>query len=212
MDVINRPFDPECRQCGGTGYVDFYTSHLDHSVAQRCNCDTLNSDMWSGDGWMYGALTVPARFYGALLVPADVRRVVLHCGNSDRETFAAYFQNPIERDPDGQRRWRVVSAHFAVLDNGIAQQMVPVNRVAWHAQGNNTQSIGIEMRGPYTRDDWPDIVVERVVEIVRAMCLMYPIEQVCSHRSLAPYRRNDPGRNFPWVALGDRLLGLVITP
>lgn len=210
--MINRPFDPECKRCGGTGYVDYYTAHLDYELAERCDCDAIESKYFTGDTWLPNATVIPARFYGPLLVSDNVRRIVLHCGNSDGDNFGSYFQNPITRDSNWQERWRVVSAHFAVLNSGELQQFVPLNRVAWHAHGANSDSIGIEMQGPHTRNDWSRVVVNGVAELIRAVCMYYPIEQVCSHKSLAPLRRNDPGKNFPWVALGEQLLGLVITP
>lgn len=208
--MIRKPYDPECKRCGGTGYVDYYTAHLDFSTADVCDCDTVDSKYWSGDEWLKGVEVIPAKFYGALLVKERVNTVVVHCGHSESTGFGKYFQNPIERDDDGYERWRVVSAHCAVLDSGV-QQYVPLTRIAWHAQGNNLSSLGVELQGPPTRE-WPTGIIDELAGLIRTFCLYYPIEVVCSHRSLAPLRRKDPGKNFPWALLGSQLQGLVMRP
>lgn len=210
--MINRPFDPECRKCAGTGYIDYYTAHLDYEIAERCDCDTTEPRHFEGDHWLDGARVIPAKFHGPLLVPINVKQIVIHCGNTGSDDFGAYFKNPVEFDSDGKKRWRVVSAHFGVLDSGRVEQYVPINRVAWGAQGHNFNSIHIEMQGPHTRKDRPAYVVDNIAKVIRACCEVYPIETVRSHRSIAPLRRKDPGKHFPWPALGSQLLGLVVVP
>ena len=68
--------------------------------------------------------------------------IVLHCMEAEwsAETCAAYFAGKLK---GGAPK---ASAHFAV-DHDSFVQMVPADRIAWHAAGCNTPSIGIEIPG-----------------------------------------------------------------
>jgi V8-like Glu-specific endopeptidase/N-acetyl-anhydromuramyl-L-alanine amidase AmpD len=65
-----------------------------------------------------------------------IRRVVIHItdGGSKINGTIGWFQNPSAK----------VSAHYVVGQDGEVVQMVPENDVAWHANGANGDSIGIE--------------------------------------------------------------------
>jgi N-acetyl-anhydromuramyl-L-alanine amidase AmpD len=200
-----KSFDPDCPVCGGSGYVDYYTAHLDQSVGQTCDCALIHKT-WEGDRWDIGDRVVPAKFHGPSLVREKVTRFVVHCGASDNPHIERYFQHPWEGD-----RYRVVSAHFVVTDEGTVIQCVPANRVAWHARGANYDSLGAELVGPPTRNNWPGYAIVALAAVIKECIAVYPgIDTVTSHRALAPLRRTDPGPNFPWDDLEHLLSGKLL--
>lgn len=97
-----------------------------------------------------------------------------------------------------------VSAHLVVDKDGTVYQLLPFNVVGWHAgksqwngqSGVNAFSVGIENVG--VGDFWPDLQVEANREIIEALFVSYPIEDVVGHEDVAPGRKVDPGPNYPW--------------
>jgi len=100
-----------------------------------------------------------------------------------------------------------VSAHLLVGTYGEVFQMVPFNLMAWHAgrsewegeSGVNGFSIGIENVG--TGKKWPKKQIDRLLEIMEALCKVYEIEAIVGHEDVATPegRKHDPGPNFPWT-------------
>jgi len=99
-----------------------------------------------------------------------------------------------------------VSAHLVINKAGGITQLVPFNRVAWHAgksewngkQGVNSFSIGIENVG--TGDHFPDEQMEANRAVIEALFAAYQIEDVTGHEDVAlpRGRKSDPGVNFDW--------------
>lgn len=97
-----------------------------------------------------------------------------------------------------------VSAHLLIGKDGSIVQLVPFNRVAWHAGRSdyngranvNSFSIGIENVG--IGDEWPDAQVEVNRAVIETLFAAYPIEDVVGHSDVAPGRKVDPGPLYPW--------------
>jgi N-acetyl-anhydromuramyl-L-alanine amidase AmpD len=98
------------------------------------------------------------------------------------------------------------------LDDGTWQQFVQYSHKAHHARGHNDVSVGYELQGPHTRNDWPGVVITKLAEVIGYFAEYYPIDKVRSHRSVTPLRKSDPGVNFPWGDLGSLLPGMQIVP
>lgn len=65
-----------------------------------------------------------------------IRRIILHSTASNNVNGTiAWFQNPNSK----------VSAHYIIDKNGDIYQMVMDDKRAWHAKGENNDSIGIEL-------------------------------------------------------------------
>ncbi len=97
-----------------------------------------------------------------------------------------------------------VSAHLVVAKDGRVYQLVPFNRVAWHAGVSsyngrklvNNFSIGIENVG--LGDTWPEAQVEANRALIEALSAAYSIEDIVGHADVAPGRKADPGSRYPW--------------
>jgi N-acetylmuramoyl-L-alanine amidase len=117
-------------------------------------------------------------------------------------------------------RERRVSAHYVLAEDGTVYRLVPEERVAWHAGSSqwrgrsalNATSIGIEvvnLQGD--RHDYPERQVAGLIELCRGVLARHPAiepRNVVGHSDIAPRRKIDPGRRFPWSRLADAGIGL----
>lgn len=109
-----------------------------------------------------------------------------------------------------------VSAHYLVGRDGALYQLVADEHRAWHAGGGrwgtitdvNSASIGIEIDNN-GEDPFPPAQVDALVRLLDDVCkrLDIPRTQVIAHADMAPTRKRDPGRLFPWKQLADAGFG-----
>lgn len=110
-----------------------------------------------------------------------------------------------------------VSAHYLVGSDGHLYQLVADNRRAWHAGGGrwgtitdlNSASIGIEIdndgSSPFAADQ-----ISALIRLLDDLCtrLNIPRSQIIAHADLAPARKQDPSRYFPWQQLAEAGFGV----
>jgi N-acetylmuramoyl-L-alanine amidase len=113
-----------------------------------------------------------------------------------------------------------VSAHYVLAEDGTAYRLVPEECVAWHAgrshwrgrEALNATSIGIEIVNLHgDRHDYPAQQIAALIELCRAILARHPAiepRNVVGHSDIAPQRKIDPGRRFPWKTLADAGIGL----
>lgn len=103
-----------------------------------------------------------------------------------------------------------LSAHLVIGPDGKKYKCRDYNRIAWHAKGHNTNSIGIEVcvKGVFMayqpfldamKEDWITnmqygVLVGECIDIIKE----YPITEVVRHSDIDPKRKQDPGEGFPW--------------
>lgn len=104
-----------------------------------------------------------------------------------------------------------VSAHYIIDRDGTIYELVPPDRVAWHAgvstfggRANvNEFSIGIELVNRNDgRDPYPDAQIIATAELVADLMRRYNIPQsrIVSHADVAvPRGRKTDPRGFPWI-------------
>lgn len=125
-----------------------------------------------------------------------------------------------------------VSVHYLVDDqpkmkNGkpVIAQLVPEEGRAWHAGVSNWQgrtslndsSIGIEIvntgftehNGKREWYPYPEKQIEAVTLLVKDLIKRYEIEphRILGHSDIAPLRKEDPGKLFPWQRLAEQGIG-----
>ena len=101
-----------------------------------------------------------------------------------------------------------VSAHFLIRRDGELLQFVPCAKRAWHAGKSmwrgrercNDFSVGIELEGT---DEIPfeDAQYTRLLALIAALRVNYPIAEVTGHSDIAPGRKTDPGAAFDWSSV-----------
>lgn len=124
---------------------------------------------------------------------------------------------------DGAREHRV-SAHYVLAEDGAAYRLVPEERVAWHAgrshwrgrEALNATSIGIEIVNLHgDRHDYPARQISALIELCHDILARHPAivpRNVVGHSDIAPKRKIDPGRRFPWASLAASGIGLWPRP
>jgi N-acetylmuramoyl-L-alanine amidase len=110
-----------------------------------------------------------------------------------------------------------VSAHYLIGADGRIYQLVSDDRRAWHAGPGrwgtitdiNSASIGIELDND-GESPFPAAQFEALVKLLADVCQRHgiPPRQVIGHADMAPDRKIDPGKFFPWKALAERGFGL----
>ena len=110
-----------------------------------------------------------------------------------------------------------VSAHYLVGSDGKRYQLVTDDLRAWHAGPGrwgtitdvNSVSIGIELDND-GESPFPQQQIASLVQLLDDLCNRHaiPRTQVIAHSDLAPQRKRDPGKLFPWKALFDSGFGI----
>lgn len=110
-----------------------------------------------------------------------------------------------------------VSAHYIISASGKIIHLLNNNLRAWHA-GNSTWgnitdinscSIGIELDNngllPFTPQQ-----IESLLMLLKSLKKMYkiPAANFIGHADIAPLRKNDPSKYFPWKLLSENGYGL----
>ncbi|MBL8471239.1 MAG: N-acetylmuramoyl-L-alanine amidase [Rhodocyclaceae bacterium] len=141
----------------------------------------------------------------------DTRRptlVVLHHTGSDSAAHAL----GVLTDPA-----REVSAHYLIARSGKLYQLVDETRRAWHAgvswwDGSadvNSRSLGIELDNDGT-EPFSEPQIATLIELLADLKLRYliPAANFVGHADVAPRRKADPSRHFPWRRLASLGYGL----
>ena len=102
----------------------------------------------------------------------------------------------------------LVSAHFLVGRDGGLWQFVSLEHRAWHAGPSllhgrtalNRTSVGVEITGDGALYPFTPAAIETVVRLVGVLVAQFHIQApwIAGHQHVAPDRKDDPGRFFPW--------------
>lgn len=155
---------------------------------------------------------------GAIWHPSpnfDARRpnfVVIHETTNDRaEDSLNTLTDPV----------RKVSAHYLIARDGTLYQLVEESQRAWHAGVSywggqtdlNSASVGIELDNS-GEEDFPAVQIDALVALLERVTARHaiPRENILAHGDIAPGRKVDPNRRFPWRALAERGFGRWCAP
>lgn len=110
-----------------------------------------------------------------------------------------------------------VSAHYVICKDGTIHHMLNDYLRAWQAGvskwGNfsdiNSSSIGIELDNNGS-EQFPDAQITSLMKLLDTLQRHYsiPAANFIGHADVAPGRKNDPSRFFPWQKLSQRGFGL----
>jgi N-acetylmuramoyl-L-alanine amidase len=143
----------------------------------------------------------------------DVRRPVLVVVHFTEEDSVEQALHTLRNANSGGK----VSAHYLVGKDGKIYQLVPDELRAWQAGAGrwgtitdvNSASIGIEIDND-GHTPYPDAQIDSVIALLGDLCKRWriPPTQVIGHADLAPGRKPDPGKLFPWKRLHDAGFGI----
>ncbi len=112
---------------------------------------------------------------------------------------------------------RAVSAHYLIARDGKIIQLVDERHRAWHAGvsqwgGNtdiNSASIGIELDNNGA-EPFPEAEIAALLTLLHDLSVRYqiPPANYLGHADIAPRRKTDPSRYFPWQRLAEEGYGL----
>jgi N-acetylmuramoyl-L-alanine amidase len=118
-------------------------------------------------------------------------------------------------------RAREVSAHYLVGRDGTVWQLVDERRRAWHAGVSrwggspdvNSRSIGIELDNDGD-EPFPERQIAALLALLADLKSRYgiPAANFVGHADVAPGRKVDPSRYFPWHTLAVYGFGLWCEP
>lgn len=115
-----------------------------------------------------------------------------------------------------QNRQGRVSAHYLIANNGKLYQLVDDNERAWHAGAGswqgitdiNSVSIGIELDNNGS-EPFEERQILSLIRLLDDLCTRFniPRDAIIGHADLAPTRKQDPSRHFPWQRLAQAGFG-----
>lgn len=116
---------------------------------------------------------------------------------------------------------RAVSAHYLISRDGTVYQLVDERARAWHAGQSkwgsdsdiNSSSLGIELDNN-GHEPFPDPQISALLSLLSDIKQRFSIPQAnfLGHADVAPKRKTDPSRYFPWKRLADHSFGLWCEP
>ena len=137
--------------------------------------------------------------------------VIHHTSNDSIEQALRTLANPA----------RSVSAHYLIGRDGTIIQMVDERARAWHAGESkwgaatdlNSASLGIELDNN-GREPFSDAQIAALLRLLADVRERYqiPAANFLGHADVAPRRKTDPSRYFPWKTLAERGFGLWCDP
>ena len=112
-----------------------------------------------------------------------------------------------------------VSTHYLIDTQGNIIQLVPDDKVAWHAgksywrgeTGLNATSIGIELQNSTLGQTvFPEQQIDSCMRLLRYLIQKYKIQptHIVSHSDIAPTRKVDVGKTFPWQKMAEHGIGV----
>lgn len=130
---------------------------------------------------------------GGIITPIYI--IMHYDGSSNATSAIAWMSDPKSR----------VSAHLHISREGCVTQLAPLNVKCWHAgisfweglKDINRFSIGIELQNK-GQEEYPAKQIAVAVEVCKAIIARYPIQDILGHNDIAPGRKEDPGKQFPW--------------
>ena len=133
--------------------------------------------------------------------------VIHHTSDDTAEQALATLTDPL----------REVSAHYLVGRDGTIWQLVDERKRAWHAGVShwgadtdvNSDSIGIELDNDGD-EPFPDAQIQSLLALLSDLKTRYdiPTANFVGHADVAPDRKVDPSRWFPWHTLAEHGFGL----
>jgi N-acetylmuramoyl-L-alanine amidase len=133
--------------------------------------------------------------------------ILHHTSNNTAAHALSTLSDPVKK----------VSAHYLIGRDGVLYQLVDERKRAWHAGESrwgsdtdvNSASIGVELDNNGD-EPYAGAQIETLLALLADLQQRYKIpgENVLGHADVAPARKVDPGRQFPWQILAAHGFGV----
>jgi N-acetylmuramoyl-L-alanine amidase len=137
--------------------------------------------------------------------------ILHHTSDSNAEQALRTLTSPV----------RQVSSHYLIGRDGRIYYLVDELARAWHAGESswagirdlNSVSVGIELDND-GEEPFPDVQIDALLALLSDLKERYaiPTANFLGHGDVAPWRKTDPGRRFPWRRLAQHGFGLWCDP
>lgn len=134
----------------------------------------------------------------------EIKYIIIHCSRSAPKEQLKNLDN------------LKLSAHYIIGQNGEITEALAPEKVAFHAgisswydsdgQSLNGSSIGIELEAPdmgQSKKTYKPALRHSLCKLLIYLCYTYKVrpENILAHSDIAPTRKPDPGKGFPWKYL-----------
>lgn len=139
--------------------------------------------------------------FGSLSVRSKTSRIILHHADAttcDAKTIHQWHIN---------NGWSGIGYHFVVRKNGTIERGRPENTVGAHAEGSNTDSIGICFEGNFQTETMSTAQKDAGKELVAYLKKKYSISKVQKHSDVCA--TTCPGKNFPFSEIANASVNTV---
>ena len=112
-----------------------------------------------------------------------VERIVVHHSASHPGSTTAELIRAWHKD----RGWSDIGYHFVIEVDGVVKLGRPISQIGAHVANHNTGSVGICVTGDNTVEgrEWSSVQRARLIEVVRALHVLYGRIPVLRHSDLA---------------------------
>lgn len=128
--------------------------------------------------------------FSSLSKRSATNRIILH--NADAKKCSAADIHRWHKE----RGWSGMGYHFLVRKDGTIERGRPEDTVGAHAQGYNSDSIGVCFEGAFMTEKMGQTQVNAGRELISYLKNKYGISKVQKHKDVNP--TNCPGANFPF--------------
>jgi len=143
--------------------------------------------------------------------PEKIDTIVLHCSAYGADDMIKVLKE------------KKLSSHYIIGLRGGIVCLVPEEKRAWHAgisswrgrENLNHNSIGIEISSlSMGQKAYSEKQIAAVIKLCREIIAGYGIkpQNIVGHSDIAPQRKPDPGKAFPWRKLAENGIGLWYNP
>ena len=159
------------------------------------------------ESFMTKIINAPIPFFDERPIDKKVDTLIIHC---------CAFNAPEMLEVMKERK---VSSHYIIEASGKIYRPVSEKKRAWHAgisywrgrDNLNHYSVGIELEArTMGQDNYSQKQINSLVVLARQIIKHYQIPacNVTAHSDVAPSRKPDPGKMFPWQYLAGKGIGL----
>lgn len=133
------------------------------------------------------------KFKNSMTNRSATKRIILHHAEASKCTAEDIHRWHLNNG------WAGAGYHFLVRKDGSVYRLRPENKVGAHAQGANSNSIGICFEGAYMTENMPQAQINAGKELVAYLKNKYGISKVQAHRDVCS--TSCPGTNFPFTEI-----------